>query len=763
MYKTDAKRRGIAAVFKVASGAVLLLLSVLLIITPSCFGFENWRELDPEIITDRSGTLCVYDKDGQLISVLGNRKRIPIEIETLNKYTVDAFVAAEDTRFYTHKGVDLYRIFGAAWADIKAGGYIQGASTISQQLIKLSHLTSEKTMGRKLEEAVLAMKLERRFDKDEIMEMYLNYVYFGGGYYGIEAASLGYFGVHASELSAAQSALLTGILKSPSAYSPHLDLDASVSRRDHILALMRDGGYISDEEMTAARKEKCVLSSALPSERNSLIDHAIREAAGVIGKTEQELTSGGYSLYITEDSGIMNICERLMSDGGLFPSDNAQAAMVVIGKKGRIEAMIGGRGKYDPSGINRAAEAERQPGSLIKPILVYAPALEYYGYNAASVLNDEPTSFGDYTPRNSDEKYYGKVTLRTALMRSLNVPAVKVFSDIGIPSGVMFAEKLGIDFQNEQLGLSLALGGFTHGVTPLEMAGAYSAFPNGGVYIKPSSVDKIIDGKGRVVYERRIAGERVMSPENAYIMTSMLMSAAEEGTGKRLRETGLPLAAKTGTSIDENGVRDAWCAVYTGEHTAVIWMGTDDSSEGSLPKEAVGGNNTAVILGKLFSAIYDGKDCPEPDLPDGVERIAIDVSGIEDGKVYLAGESTPVENAVMEYFVSSDTGLVPNPESQVPDPPGDLGWSISAEGLPVISFRSENDFFVYSILRGSPYGKETTICEITGKEGYLNYTDRDVQRGASYTYRVIAYNPGSDGKRLASEPSRKMRVVIPFY
>ncbi len=225
-------------IIKLTVGLLLLITGIGLMAAPGIFKFSEWREFDPSLITGCNKALLVYDKEGELAAVLGPEKRIWISMDEVSPRTVNAFVASEDARFYTHKGLDLYRIFGAAWADVKAGGYVQGASTISQQLIKLSHLSSEKTLGRKLEEAVLATKLERSFDKDEIMEMYLNYIYFGGGYYGLEAASLGYFGVHARDLSTAQSAQLAGILKSPTAYAPHLDPDASLKRRNSVLFQM---------------------------------------------------------------------------------------------------------------------------------------------------------------------------------------------------------------------------------------------------------------------------------------------------------------------------------------------------------------------------------------------------------------------------------------------------------------------------------------------------------------------------------------------
>ncbi|MBO4384591.1 MAG: transglycosylase domain-containing protein [Clostridia bacterium] len=759
-------RSNIGLILKLFFGTLLLSVSAALIAASVYFRFDQWHELDTSLIFDCPRALTVYDADGNALCVLGTEKRIWIGSDKLKKHTVDAFVSAEDARFYTHTGIDLYRIFGAAWADIKAGEYVQGASTISQQLIKLSHLSREKTLDRKLEEAVLATELEKHYSKDEIMEMYLNYIYFGGGFYGIEAASMGYFGIHADELSAAQSALLAGIIKSPSNYAPHLDPEASNGRKLTVLRLMHEYGYLDDGEYSEACAEEIVLKNALPDKMNCLIAYALDEAAEEMGIGRDELYSGGYSVYTTLDPEVSRKCEELFSDSALFPSDNAQAAMIAIGRDGGILSMIGGRGEYLPASVNRAVESERQPGSLIKPVLVYAPALQLYGYSAATVLNDNPTDFGGYSPRNSDDRYFGKVTLRTAVTKSLNIPAVEVLDNMGIAAAVGFAEKMGVSFAREQEGLPLALGGFTYGVSPFEMAGAYSAFSRGGLYIKPFSVRMVTDRFGNTVYDGPMTFERVMSEDNAFILTSLLKSVVTDGTGKRLMGAGVPLAAKTGTSVDENGVRDAWCAAYTCDITAVVWMGTDSAKLGSLPEDAVGGKYPAMMLAELFRDYYSEREYREPEAPGGVKLISIDLSEESNGLVYLAGEYTPESSAVDEYFAEGTEPNETNPYWSRPPQPADVGWSISEDGFPTVSFTSENEAYTYLVIRTDPRGDESTVFSITGKKGCLSCTDRDVIPGGMYSYRVIAVHPelkNKDGTPLCGEPSRTMRVIVPFY
>ena len=738
MMRTGKKGRVRAvSIIKIVLESVLLLVGAALLALSFYIKAEDWREFDPSLITEAPRALRIYDREGALIDVSGSQKRIPISINELKETTVNAFIAAEDARFYTHSGLDVYRIFGAAWADIKAGGYVQGASTISQQLIKLSHLSSEKTLDRKLEEALLALRLERSFGKDEIMEMYLNYIYFGSGYYGIEAASLGYFGVHASELTTAQSAQLAGILKSPSAYAPHIDMDASISRRDNVLNRMSDNGFITAEELAAAKKEVPELSNAIPSCRNELTDLAVSEAAEILGKDRSELLEGGYEIHTTIDTGLNEYCHELFEDNSFFPNDEAQAALMILDSHAGIIAMCGGRGGYSPAGINRAIGSRRQPGSLIKPILVYAPAIEQYGYTPETRLTDSPKSFGDYSPRNSDDKYYGQVALSYAVSRSLNIPAVSVLSDIGLPSAYMFAERMGVDLSRETPRLPMALGGFTYGVTVKEMAGAFSVFQRGGTYIEPTCVERIIDGNGKVIYERNIGGEMVMREETANAMTSMLMEAVTDGTAKRLYTDGIELAAKTGTSVVDNGVRDAWCAAYSPEYTAVVWMGTDSAAEGSLPEDAVGGNHPALLLKDVFRTIYRERECP---------RFA--------DEAYVA-RSSEKEN------VASETQI---PASYPALPPEIVGWSISLDGKPVISFESKAEGYDYLIVRTDEMSSDITEFELKGGKGYLSFTDETAVSGRKYVYVIYAVSSGAaneNGGLNRGSPSKEMTIPVP--
>lgn len=722
---------------KACAGGFLFMIALMMLAASALFRFDKWHALEPELITECDTASSFTACDGSLLSAAGPVKRIWIGIDEITSVTRNAFIAVEDSRFYEHSGIDVKRVFGAALADLKAHGFVQGASTISQQLIKLSHLSTEKSVDRKLEEAVLAMELERNYTKDEILEMYLNYAYFGGGFYGIEAAALGYFGVHASCLTPAQSATLAGLLKSPSRYAPHIDPDVSRERRNTVLRLMREQGYLTETEYRRAAEEALTLSPAPVFESQASVEYAVDEAADILQITRDKLLRGGYTVETTIDSGILGKARELASSDESFPCDNAQIGIAVLRADGSIAALIGGRGSIADGGLDRASEIERQPGSLIKPILVYAPALETGGFTAATVLIDEETEFDGYKPRNSDNKYSGAVTMREAAARSLNVPAVKLLESIGVETAISFAQRMGISFEGENLGLPLALGGFTHGVSPLEMAGAYAAVSNGGVYIKPASVNRITDRSGRVVYERRVSGERVMTEQNAFILTSMLMDAAEYGTARRLKQTGLKLAAKTGTAIDQNGVRDAWCAAYSPDFTAVVWMGTDSAQLGSLPAEATGGNQPTILCGKLFQYFYKNRSCPEFERPEGVSELETDLDEKENGAVYSVREGE--KGTLTEYFAFGTEPKETNPDKNPPVMPEGFGWSMGEDGLPVISFIAEAGY-VYSIVRCDG-GEEKVLFECKDETGYVSFRDTDAMRYEKTKYRLMVSNP----------------------
>lgn len=719
----------------VTAAAVLFLLCGAV----KTLGMDRWVDFDVYRITGCDRTSIIYDGQSDVVTRLhGVQDRTWVSISELQPSTVYAFISAEDARFFEHEGVDVIRIAGAIVADIKAGSYVQGASTISQQLIKLSHLTSEKTISRKAEEAALAYEMERQYSKEDILEMYLNYVYFGGGYYGIEAAAEGYFGVHASDLTLDQSAMLAGILKSPSGYAPHINYAASINRRNNILRLMRDYGYITDDEKKqASARRPTILHDKNEEYSGYYTDAVTKSAAALMGITVDELIRGGYSIYSAMDSDIQHYCEEMFKNGELFPAEDSEAAIVVLEPStGMVVAMVGGRSYTGGISFNRATDIRRQPGSVIKPVIAYAPAFEYLNYTAADMILDEETTFADYTPSNYGNKYYGWVTVREAVTKSLNVPAVKTLSAVGVHRAKDFAKRCGIEFDDKDDSLALALGGFTYGVSPLQIAGAYSCFASGGIYNTPTLIKKITDRNGLTVYEYRQDSRRVMSEANAYILTSMLKSVVTEGTGHRLNTLDIPIAGKTGTVGLANGNRDAWMAGYTPEYTAVVWQGYDSDRLGLLPSSATGGTYPALMLYELFNHIYPDGRSGDFEKPESVKQYSIDAKTLKkQHKAVLANAMTPQSSRVTEYFTEETAPEDVSGYWAVPGSAQNL-LAVREEGGVMVSFDCPDDFGMYTLWRSEAGKAEKPLMTWNGREGHIEYIDAAVKPGKGYRYRV---------------------------
>ena len=719
----------------VTAAAVLFLLCGAV----KTLGMDRWVDFDVYRITGCDRTSIICDGQSDVVTRLhGVQDRTWVSISELQPSTVYAFISAEDARFFEHEGVDVIRIAGAIVADIKAGSYVQGASTISQQLIKLSHLTSEKTISRKAEEAALAYEMERHYSKEDILEMYLNYVYFGGGYYGIEAAAEGYFGVHASDLTLDQSAMLAGILKSPSGYAPHINYAASINRRNNILRLMRDYGYITDDEKKqASARRPTILHDKNEEYSGYYTDAVTKSAAALMGITVDELIRGGYSIYSAMDSDIQHYCEEMFKNGELFPAEDSEAAIVVLEPStGMVVAMVGGRSYTGGISFNRATDIRRQPGSVIKPVIAYAPAFEYLNYTAADMILDEETTFADYTPSNYGNKYYGWVTVREAVTKSLNVPAVKTLSAVGVYRAKDFAKRCGIEFDDKDDSLALALGGFTYGVSPLQIAGAYSCFASGGIYNTPTLIKKITDRNGLTVYEYRQDSRRVMSEANAYILTSMLKSVVTEGTGHRLNTLDIPIAGKTGTVGLANGNRDAWMAGYTPEYTAVVWQGYDSDRLGLLPSSATGGTYPALMLYELFNHIYPDGRSGDFEKPESVKQYSIDAKTLKkQHKAVLANAMTPQSSRVTEYFTEETAPEDVSGYWAVPGSAQNL-LAVREEGGVMVSFDCPDDFGMYTLWRSEAGKAEKPLMTWNGREGHIEYIDAAVKPGKGYRYRV---------------------------
>lgn len=747
---------------------MLLLFTPLICGAVWLFSQDAWHMLDLEKIYSTDETLLIKDRDGAVVSRLYlHENRVSVGLDALPDHVKNAFLAAEDARFYSHPGFDLIRIAGAALNDIKAGSYVEGASTITQQLIKLTHLSSEKTLNRKVDEAILSYRLEQLLTKDEILTCYLNRVYFGGGYYGIEAAAQGYFGVRASELSLAQSALLAGVLKSPATYAPHLRPEASVGRRGVILDLMVSYDMIDARAAAQAKAEPLVLISDTQKQKHdSYIDLAMTEACTLLGCDLDTLLTSGLTVETAMDPNAQRIAETVFKNDAYFPmygNESAEGALVLIdAKTGGVSAIMGGRDDGTALGFNRATRIRRQPGSAIKPILVYAPALEA-GYTAASMLLDDAVDFGDYTPKNANGRYAGWITMREAVTRSLNIPTVLLFRELGVERCKSFASRFGIPFDVRDDSLTLALGGFTYGVSPYRLCGAYAALASGGVYRAPYVVTRITDRAGTELYRHVPEETRVMSEGNAFILTSLLESVAQKGTASLLSALPIQLAAKTGTVGDETGNRDIWLACCNPDYAAVVWMGFDDAENGRcLPKDCGGGTYPAMLLSEVFSALYPDGNAPRFAVPDSVVAVALDAVTLENEHIpVLAGSLTPRESTVWEYFVRGTEPKTVTEYWQIPDPPTDLSVTL-ADDVAEIAFTPPSRYMTYRLYREDDDGFAILLAAFENAAYPVRFSDPVNRLNGGYAYYVIPVHPALSvgGEPICGRTSGKRRIYV---
>jgi len=569
----------------------------------------------------------IYDEHGRMASKLAAANIEEVSIERVPNHFLQAIVATEDRRFYEHGGVDYYGFLRAMWRNIRAGAWVEGGSTITQQLAKNVFLTNEKTLARKWNEWLIAQKMERTYSKKEILEMYINRIYFGAGAWGVANAAKTYFGKDVSELTLSESAMLAGLVKAPSALSPLRHYDKAIARRNVVLSLMREQGYINDQEWIAAKNEHIAIRQEPKRDPYAgkypyYVDELIREAMTRYGLTQSDVLSGGLRIYTELDQNMQQALETVYADDSLFPSSPddvpvQSGAVLLDPKTGGVKALVGGRGRHVFRGFNRATELRRQPGSALKPLAVYTPALEQ-GYGPFSLLKDEPLDFGGYRPQNYDHTYRGTVTMYEAVIHSLNVPAVWLLNEIGLDKGMAALHRFGLPLEKEDRQLGIALGGMTHGASPLEMAEAYAVFANDGIRPDGHLITKIVDAYGREVAEWKPKRTNVTSEKVAQQMTLLLEGVIREGTGKRAAIPGRELAGKTGSTemtipgID--GVKDQWMVGYTPQLVGALWLGYD-RPDGAHYLTTTSGETAAVIFRRIMEKALAGQPAARFSLP----------------------------------------------------------------------------------------------------------------------------------------------------
>jgi penicillin-binding protein 2A len=599
---------------------IILFISIVVIVAAASWYIKN---LDiAKLEHPLPQPTYIYDRNGQLASQVSSSQIVPVSLHDVPEHVRNAMIAVEDRRFYKHAGVDIWAIMRSLFKDVMAGEIVQGGSTITQQLAKNMFLSSERTLSRKLKEAAIAIKIDFVYSKDQILEMYLNQIYMGEGSWGVQDAANVYFGKKVEQLSLSESALLAALPKAPSRYSPFQNKEKALERRNLVLALMLEQNYIERGAYEEAVLQPVVLAEGnqeeLRGKYSSYVDFVIEEAVSVYGFTEEQILSGGLHIYTTLEPAVQQAMEDVYEDERYFPRSKEDqiiqsGAVVLDPYTGGIRGLIGHRGNHVFRGFNRATQLKRQPGSSFKPIIVYAPAMEQ-GYSPYSKLYDGELDIGGYRPQDWDRRTRGEVTLYEAVVKSWNIPAVWLLNEIGLRAGIDFVAKLGIPLTEHDSNLGIALGGLSDGVSPLQMAQAFGAFPNLGVVNPAHAISRITTSNEHVLIEAKPSPTKVMTPATAYTMTLILQDAVRLGTGK-LAATDRPTAGKTGTTqLPEtkqfaglSGVKDAWFVGYTPELTAAVWTGYDTTDRDHF-LDTSGGNPSAIVFREILSRAL--KDVP---------------------------------------------------------------------------------------------------------------------------------------------------------
>mgnify|MGYP001174085187 CR=1 FL=1 len=627
-----------------------------------------------------SETTVIQTEDGEQVMKLYDENRTYVPIDQVPEHVKEAFIAIEDRRFYDHNGVDFRSIARAVYTDIITWSKKEGASTITQQLVKNTSLTNEKSWLRKTKEAMGAIYLERIRSKDEILEYYLNEIYFGHGVYGIEEAAQFFFSKSVNDLTVSEGALLAALPKAPNNYSPLVDEERALERRNEVLSRMYSEDYLSAAELKHEQGKTLGLNQSDRPESpwlNTYVDLVLEEMEEDYHLSREEVLTGGYDITVGIDLDIQEVTYQELQDDSYFhgSQEGTEASVVVLDQdNGVIRAAHGGRNN-ERGDLNRV-NVRRQPGSTMKPLVVYGPALEKSIYEPYTLIDDQQKTFGDYSPKNYDGVYEGKVTIYDALIKSKNVSSVDLLNEIGLDYAKSFMEDVGITFEDQ--GLSVALGGMEQGLTPAQMASLYRTFHDQGRYIEPYTIIEVKDRDGEVIERDDPQPKQLFSEQTSWYLTRMLEGVVTEGTASFV-DYNKALAGKTGSTQHPHrsgAYKDTWFVGFNTDYTIASWIGYDQSDENhyltkgsSAPTELTSSVFRQLDQMKSFPVAFEPPenvdDLEEPIRLANISDFSANVSMGWTSGLHVKLTWTPVGDERVEYHVYRDSGNGPNKIGEV--------------------------------------------------------------------------------------------------
>ena len=722
---------------------IIILISVVISLSTTFIFLysiiQSVKNIDINISSSQYiNTAKFYDNNLKLIN--NNLETKLISYNDIPPETIDAFISIEDKDFFKHNGLNYIRIIKAGLNNLISFSYKEGASTITQQLIKNKYLSSEKTISRKIKEAYLALKLEKNEPKEKILECYLNSIYYGHGIYGIENASNYYFNKSTKDLSLNESCVLAGLIKSPYRYSPIINSENCKNRRNLVLKEMLHDKKITETEYLKNINEDITLSisSTNTHQSNLYNEFALDEASKILKLDKSKILNSQYEIYTYQDQKIQHQLDKTINNDKNYIENEygyiADSLGIIIDNNTYGVSAVSGKSKYNLVNI------KRQPGSLIKPILIYSPALEEKIIYPCSQILDEPININGYSPNNVSNKFYGYVSIEDAIAKSLNIPAVKLCNEIGINKCKEYASKCGIKFSNKDNGLSIALGGLTNGCTLKEITDAYSVYTNSGNYTNSNFI-KEIKYKNKTVYNRLLSETHVFNNTNCNIIRQQLEYSVKNGTSKKLSNLPYNIAGKTGTvNIKNSNLNsDSYSLAFTSNHTMCVWLGNysmDDKY--NLSGNNNGGTFATEIIKDTFQLIYND-NIPEDFASDkNIVTLPVDKLSLNNDHEILLANNLP--DRYTTYKIFNINHVPTNQSNRFNNIINDTNLKAIANNNCITLNFTTHEYYQYELYR-KQNNKDIKLTNINNSEGLQQYKDFNIENNTEYFYYLKITSP----------------------
>ncbi|MCH5142538.1 MAG: transglycosylase domain-containing protein [Clostridiales bacterium] len=709
--------------FKISAIIFLSFLVLFLVLWSTYLVITRDAKLDESKLINPNQVITVLDDYGNEITdatLTGQNKSV--KISGLQKHTIDAFIASEDRTFYSHKGLNYKRMLKALYKNTMSRSFKEGASTISQQLIKNTHLSSDKTIKRKLKEIKLTKQLEKKYSKNQILEMYLNTIYFGHNSYGLQSAADFYFDKKAEELTLSESATIVGLLTSPNNFSPFKHPDKCIKRRNTVLKAMRDCKFITKSQYLSSIDEPLNAKKTTENGKNA------NYLSAVFDEIEENVSVYNLAGGCTVKTYLKPEIQKVIENYG-YKCDNA---VVVTSREGGVNAYK-----------STIGNTKRQPGSTIKPLAVYAPAFEEKALSPFTKILDEKVNYGGYSPENYDKKYHGYVTVTDSIKYSYNVPAVKTLNALTLKKAEKYLTKMNLPLDENEKNLSLALGGMTNGLTLKELADRYSIFQKQGTYRPSHFIKEIVSIDGKTIYKPQPAQNRVFSEGTSSLINSTLLETTKSGTAKKLSHFNFDIASKTGTCGNDKGNTDAYSLSYTSEHCIAVWLG----DKNNIRRNITGGVDCCEIAENVISSLYTEKKPENLDISSGTETVEIDAEDYYDNNKVII--SDPLSPKLNKLTVKVLKGNAPKETSTKFTHPTIPNPSISVTNGTVNIELCQTKYYDYMINRQFN-GKNEVIYDGKWKKSIA-----DCPKEGTFIYTVTPYFNNGGNKIFGTE------IVLP--